>query len=88
MLLNIYSIFAEEKDIRNMKRTTLLLIMLAVASVCITAQNWEVNMLHDINGWDTCLRIDGRMVVGDILPTAVGEIAAEAHHLGCCPHLI
>ena len=53
MLLNIYSIFAEEKDIRNMKRTTLLLIMLAVASVCITAQNWEVNMLHDINGWDS-----------------------------------
>ena len=43
---------------------------------------------NDINGWDTCLCIDGRMVVGDILPAAVGEIAAEAHHLGGCPHLI
>jgi hypothetical protein len=33
-----------------MKRTALLLTLLAIATVAITAQNWEVNMLHDING--------------------------------------
>ncbi|MBO7417783.1 MAG: phosphatase PAP2 family protein [Bacteroidaceae bacterium] len=36
-----------------MKRTAILMIMLAIATVAITAQNWEVNMLHDINGWDS-----------------------------------
>ena len=36
-----------------MKRTALLLTLLASATVAITAQNWEVNMLHDINGWDS-----------------------------------
>ena len=36
-----------------MNKRIYILVMLTVICAFVSAQNWEVNMLHDINGWDS-----------------------------------
>ena len=36
-----------------MNKRFYILIVLTVVCAFVSAQNWEVNMLHDINGWDS-----------------------------------
>jgi len=36
-----------------MSKRIYILVLMAVVCVFACAQNWEVNMLHDINGWDS-----------------------------------
>ena len=35
-----------------MSKRIYICITLMMVCVCVFAQNWEVNMLHDINGWN------------------------------------
>ena len=69
-----------------MKRTALLLTLLAIATVAITAQNWEVNMLHDINGWDSQFMHDYSKFISKTepyvalgVPTVMGIIGLIRH---------
>ena len=42
--------------------------MLLMVCVCVSAQNWEVNMLHDINGWDSQFMHDYSKFISDTEP--------------------
>lgn len=44
-----------------------------VVCVCVSAQNWEVNMLHDINGWDSQFMHDYSRIISKTEPyVAIG----------------